>query len=66
MVALITSGSYLGSVIALIVCPQIIVRWGWPAIFYVFGFAGLAYIVVLVPFLIFWRFVTIGVNIYNC
>ena len=60
MVAIATSGSYVGSVIALLLCPLIISAYGWPTIFYSFGLAGLVFIaVVWGPYVIVWRFVVV-------
>lgn len=55
LVTTITSGSYLGSVVALLICPLLIVHWSWQSIFYVFGAAGIVYLIIYIPFIIFWR-----------
>jgi MFS transporter, ACS family, solute carrier family 17 (sodium-dependent inorganic phosphate cotransporter), other len=39
-VSLNTSGIALGTVLALLLTPSIVVTWGWPAVFYVFGLLG--------------------------
>ena len=40
VISLNFSGMYLGTVIAFIVSPLIIVKFGWPALFYISGSAG--------------------------
>jgi len=39
-VSLNTSGIALGTVLALLLTPSIVIVWGWPAVFYVFGLLG--------------------------
>lgn len=55
LVTTITSGSYLGSVLALLLCPLLSAHWGWQSIFYTFGVSGLCFMVIYIPFIIFWR-----------
>ncbi|KAA8498194.1 putative anion transporter 4, chloroplastic [Porphyridium purpureum] len=38
--SLIYSGMYLGSVVGLLLCPQLIISFGWPSVFYTFGALG--------------------------
>jgi len=36
----IYSGMYMGSVLGLLLCPQLIIAFGWPSVFYSFGSLG--------------------------
>lgn len=38
--SLVYSGMYLGSVVGLWLCPNFIVSFGWPSVFYIFGALG--------------------------
>ena len=44
--ALNFSGMYLGTVVALILSPLIIARFGWPALFYLSGAAGVVWVAI--------------------
>jgi len=47
--ALNLSAVYLGTLFAVIVTPFVIVAWGWPAVFYLFGLAGFAWFAIWWP-----------------
>lgn len=42
-VSYVFGGLDLGSVIGLLLCGPLIAKFGWPSVFYVFGFVGLAW-----------------------
>eukprot|EP00455_Lapot_gusevi_P056050 TRINITY_DN921_c0_g2_i1.p1 TRINITY_DN921_c0_g2~~TRINITY_DN921_c0_g2_i1.p1 ORF type:complete len:493 (-),score=109.87 TRINITY_DN921_c0_g2_i1:505-1983(-) len=42
-VAIFTSGSYFGTVFTVLAAPPFISHYGWPSVFYIFGFIGFFY-----------------------
>jgi len=41
--SLIYSGMYMGSVLGLLLCPILIMSFGWPSVFYAFGSVGIVW-----------------------